>query len=127
MPRKKDFYKLDGKTLCLSEWSREVNIPYNVLRYRVKTMGLPLKKAIEMGVPKPIKTYLFKGEYHTVSYYANKFEIGENTLRYWLKRGCDISGALDRIRFKNIKPRSIPKGCKYPDCEHCVFSDCIAP
>lgn len=128
MPKGKPrYYLINGEQKRLRDISIETGIPAATLQYRVNIAGMDLLEAIKKGVPVREKTYLYRGESHPISYYANRFDVNKHSLRYWLNKGYDVSDAVDKIRYKNMKPRSIPDGCKFPDCERCTFSDCIAP
>jgi hypothetical protein len=43
------FYEVDGEKKCLVDWARLYNIPKSTLHYRVVTVGMKMKAALELG------------------------------------------------------------------------------
>ena len=85
-----------GKTQTLMEWSKELNIKYDVLWRRLKKGWSP-ERTFERPVGWIGKQNIFyNGRYYFLSELAREYNISFSMLKYRLKKGMDIQQALTK-------------------------------
>lgn len=90
-------YEYNGKEYTLTQASKEFNVEYSNLRYRLNS-GMSFEQAITMQTKDRNKIYKYNNKEYTVKQAAKEFGINEGTLWQRLK----FSKSLEEIvKFKN--------------------------
>lgn len=90
-------YEHEGKTLLLSEWATEKNLPLELLEARVKTGGWTIERALTTPVgdpPKHSKMQTLNGKTQTIAAWARERGIKYVTLKARIRRGVPLDKAL---------------------------------
>lgn len=126
-------YTYNGKTMFLSEWSRETGISLDTLRARILKMGWTPERAF---TTKPIdrraKVRMRSGIYsYSALAKASPCGVKPGTVRDRIvnqhmdpEEAISTPSAKDGHTANTIKRK--PKLCVYPDCYNCPYDDCIA-
>ena len=131
-------YLYKGQWYFLTELEKMTGVGFQTIKRRVEVKGMSVEEAV--SVPLYGKsTYMYHGSRYTIKQLADLTGMTVAGLRYRIiKKGLTPEQAIDmpkslkgRRGEKNIedgygvKPHRIIDGCKYPDCWHCTFSDCM--
>ena len=98
-------YEYNGESRTLLDWSKQLNISYQTLFYRVILYKTPVDKAFTTPV-KPVKKYFYKGKWLSIPRIAKLSGVSAYRLRDRLvNKGMTLNVALEsaksRYRSKN--------------------------
>lgn len=126
-------YTYNGKTMFLSEWSKETGISLSTLRARIVKQGWTLERAF---TTKPIirkaKVRMRNGTYsYSELAKASPYGVTAGTVRDRIvnqhrtpEEAISTPSTREGHTTNAIKKK--PKQCAYPICDKCPYEDCIA-
>lgn len=109
-------YECNGEELTLVQISKKYNIPYNILKGRVK-LGWSIKECISNRNVKNRKKnsylYEYQGEFYTIPELSKKFGISQTMLRQRLMNGVDINDAMTLPNASDVVKKFLYQGKEY--------------
>lgn len=109
-------YECNGEELTLVQISKKYNVPYNILKGRVK-LGWSIKECIGNRNIKNRKKnsylYEYQGEFYTIPELSKKFGISQTMLRQRLMNGVDINDAMTLPNASDVVKKFSYKGKEY--------------
>lgn len=102
-------YSLNGKTLTIAEWARELGVRDQAIRHRIKR-GVPIDEAILTPVAKYHGRILFEGMDLTPPEWADHFGISREAMYARISRGWpkkptrEYARPVKEITIADVRP-----------------------
>jgi len=123
-------YLYKGQWYFLTELERMTGVGFQTIKRRVEVCGMTVEEAVSIPLQGKHRKYRYHGQLYTLKQLAEMSGMTYAGLRNRIvRKGMTPEQAVDMPKMVDddgIKPRRKVRGCKYPDCFHCIFKDCIA-